>query len=285
MRMRNSLILVFFGSFYLTSNLVSNARAKSDSEIVDQIHQLRSEFIQITKMAKQVAREEGVSLSGLEELEKYEFSPAETKDSQSNLTVSNEHLPNDLPWQVLTTRKEKKKKYYLGFNIGPAFFVDQDYLGGVGEIIINEKTGVNGEVFLERHIDEFYFDITFSYSHKNHSSIESTLLGLIDCDGETEHFSSSIGLGYQFSLNHYLDVLLSTKIGWLHANTKLNSPFFGNLYSSGFLFNGALGVETRFRLTKFSFFHLGYEVHYYGKDYPFSSSSFHTLRSGLGFQF
>ena len=128
---------------------MSNARAKSDSEIVDQIHQLRSEFIQITKMAKQVAREEGVSLSGLEELEKYEFSPAETKDSRSNLTVSNEHLPNDLPWQVLTTRKEKKK-YYLGFNIGPAFFVDQDYLGGVGEIIINEKTGVKWRGFLRK---------------------------------------------------------------------------------------------------------------------------------------
>jgi len=250
----------------------------------DKIHDLRNDFIEIVRMTKQVAIDKGISTSRLNELEAKELqrsnlpevvSPKYKKDFQNR----------EVPAEVIELKLTHKKKYYLGFNLGPAVFSDQDYLAGLGDIIIKGETGFLGKIFIERNLGDFVFDLGFSFSQKKHKSIETHHLGSIHCNGQSDTFSGFIGIGYQVPVTKSFSLIFSSEIGWLHSNLDLKSSYFGQLESSGYLIKGGLGTEVRYKFSDLLYGNLAYEFNVIGKDYPFSSYHTHSILSGVGMSF
>lgn len=276
------LVFLAMSAFVFAETPEESSNSASSSE---KLKRLRVKLLEIERMTKELSNTKSQATSRLNELMASKALLLEQSQETKPEIEQKESLPSDGRPTPLVKASQTTKRYYLGFNAGPALFGNQDYLAGIGDISIESGLGFKGEVYLKRYFDDFFLDLQFSFSHKSHRSIQASYLGNISCAGNTDVFSGTLGFGYQFNLNQRLGLLLSSKIGWAHADLTLSSPFFGNLDSNGFLLTGALDLEIRYRLSNASHIHLGYDFNLIEKDYPFSSFHFHSLQAGLGFHF
>ena len=270
--------LLLFYAFWVCHSYASEIPKSFE----DKINDLREDFLEIDRMVKQIAIDTGISTSHLNELEAKELQRSNMPEIVSP-EYKEDFQNREVPSEVI--KLSNKKKYYLGFNLGPAVFSDQDYLAGMGDIIIKGETGFLGKIFIERHLGDFIFDLGFSFSRKKHKSIEAYYLGAIHCNGQSETLSGFVGIGYQVSLTKNFSLIFSSSIGWLHSTVDVRSSDFGQLESSGYLINGALNTEVRYKFSDLLYGNLAYEFNVIGKDYPFSSYHTHSILSGVGMSF
>ena len=255
----------------------------------DEIHEhrindLRKEYLEIARIIKQLSRETDVELSKENNSDKKDF--LDSKKADVNSSKSANHLQLSKPLALSSIYKnEDSKRYYIGFNLGAVFFEDQDYLGGIGDITIQGETGFLAKICIERNFDNFLLAVGFSFMRQKHYAIDTTYLGAIECEGRTNLLTGFIGASYKLPVTQNLSLSFSSEIGWVHSDLELNSAYFGQLESKGFLVTGALGTKFRYNFTDSFYANFAYEYKLVGKDYPFSSYTSHCIFTGVGLSF
>jgi hypothetical protein len=189
------------------------------------------------------------------------------------------------PALVKEEKNIKLSSYYLGFNIGPTYFCEQDYLLGIGGISLDGGIGIGGTLNLKKNLGNFHIGTGLSYYHKNHSSINAPYLGGISFGGSTEIITNFMEVGYQFRLSEIFSFIVKTEFGVSFIDTDLYSVHTGNLGANGTQFNWGAGWVASFNLSLHSTIDLGYKFNMIGRNSPLSTLYLHSITAGFGYNF
>lgn len=248
------------------------------------VNDLRKEFIEISGMIKQLASESEVKGLKVNESGGNDQIGSTKAEVNSLKPEKNLQLPKPFP-PYLVDKNEDSKRYYMGFNLGVVVFEDQEYLGGLGDIIIKGETGFLAKICIERDFEHLHLGVGFSFMRKKHYAIDTSYLGLIECEGRTNLLTGFIGASYNLPVTQNLSLSFSSEIGWVHSDLELNSAYFGQLESNNFMVTGVLGSNFRYKFTDSFYANFAYEFKVVGKDYPFSSYNSHCIFTGVGLSF
>ncbi|MFL2927627.1 MAG: hypothetical protein ACJZ72_03455 [Opitutales bacterium] len=280
-------IFIFFSNFHFLQGVeefetAQNQLGPKDRNLQYDVKSLKVELLEIQLRLKQLNSQRQKSPQEPVSSEKREV----FEENRSEITPKADPVQTPHAYRPFTvTAAKEEKDFYMDLSVGLDFPGNQEYLAGIGNTEISLENGFSSKIGFGKYFGNFLVGSSIGYRVSDTDTLTAPFLGELKADGKSKVFTHSFSLGYDIFLSDRMSFSLLQSLGWSHADLSLTADYIGELEANGYVLSFGIGFDWKFFFTEYFTMSLGYEFAGQGKNYPFGSSYYHNINSGIGFHF